>query len=182
MRVSGLCFALLVFALSVAGYGGLDSEYYSLGCPSSTTPRASQKQQLDAITDYGNLLYLQKQIDTAESTYVAKQFINHAPEVPGNGTDLAIQTLKPMLATSTIEIKRVFVGTDADGADYSVTYFKGISSTRGVGVIADIWRMIGTCTLCCWRPLLMLSSSPKPQNASPLWTQSSTLTSTARSR
>ena len=145
MRVSSLCFTLPVFALSVAGYGGYNSEYYSLGCPSSTKPWASSQQQLDAITEYGNLLYLQKQIDTAENTYVAKQFINHAPEISGNGTELAIKTLKPMLATSTIEIQRVFVGSDNSGNDYSVTYFKGISTVQGTGVIADIWRMIGTC-------------------------------------
>lgn len=75
--------------------------------------------------------------------------------MPGNGTELAIKTLKPMLASSTIEIQRVFVGSDASGTDYSVTYFKGISSVQGVGVIADIWRMIGTCKYyfyCCWPP------------------------------
>ena len=161
MRVSSLCLALPALALSVTGHGDYNSEYYSLGCPSSTKPWASQKQQVDAITDYGNLLYLQKQIDTAENTYVAKQFINHAPEVPGNGTDLAIKTLKPMLATSTIEIQRVFVGSSADGTDYSVTYFKGISSVQGVGVIADIWRMIGTCKLCCLGSVVLPSSGPR---------------------
>lgn len=159
MRVSTLCFAIPALALSVAGDGSHDSEYNSLGCPSSTTPWASQKQQIDAITDYGNLLYLQKQIETAENTYVAKQFINHAPEVPGNGTDLAVKTLKPMLATSTIEVQRVFVGSSADGIDYSVTYFKGISSVQGTGVIADIWRMIGTCELCFLRSLVIPCSN-----------------------
>ncbi|KAL8792812.1 MAG: hypothetical protein Q9195_004541 [Heterodermia aff. obscurata] len=163
MRVRSLCFAVSVLGLSVAGNSGGDSpEYYSLGCPSSTEPRASQKQQLDAITDYGNLLYHQKQIDSAENTYVAKQFINHAPEVPGNGTDLAIKTLKPMLATSTIEIQRVFVGSSADGTDYSVTYFKGISSVRGVGVIADIWRMIGTCLVEHWDVAAGVQNSSNP--------------------
>lgn len=77
MRISSLCLALPVFAVSIAGYGRHNSEYYSLGCPPSTKPWASQKQQLEAITDYGNLLYLQKQIDTAENTYVATEFINH---------------------------------------------------------------------------------------------------------
>ena len=59
----------------------VNPEYYSLGCPKSTRPYASKEQQLQAITDYGNLLYLQKKIETAEYTYVANDFINHAPEV-----------------------------------------------------------------------------------------------------
>jgi len=56
------------------------SEYYSLGCPKSTKPYASKEEQLQAITEYGQLLYIQKQIETAEYTYVATDFINHAPE------------------------------------------------------------------------------------------------------
>ena len=74
----------LLSSASVTPYhrpGPVSSEYYTLGCPNTTKPYASQRQQLQAITDYGSLLYLQKQIDTAEYTYVAKDFINHAPEV-----------------------------------------------------------------------------------------------------
>jgi len=56
------------------------SEYYSLGCPKRTKPYASKEEQLQAITEYGQLLYIQKQIETAEYTYVATDFINHAPE------------------------------------------------------------------------------------------------------
>ena len=144
MHLSSAYLALPFFALSVAGYN-FEEEYRRIGCPDSTKPYASHKEQLEAITDFGNLLYLQKQVETAEYKYVAKDFINHAPEVPGNGRDLAIQTLVPMLATSTIEIKNVWAGRNATGADFSLTYFKGDSSVFGVGVIADIWRMIGTC-------------------------------------
>lgn len=61
--------------------GPVPSEFYTLGCPNSTRPYASKEQQLQAITEYGNLLYLQKAIETAEYTYVAQDFINHAPEV-----------------------------------------------------------------------------------------------------
>lgn len=99
------------------------------------------------MNDYANLLYTQKKIQTAEDTYVATSFINHAPEVPGNGTALAIQTLSKLLPTSTIEIQRIFVGRDSNGTSYSTTHFKGISSVQGVGDIADMWRLIGTCTL-----------------------------------
>lgn len=70
--------------------------------------------------------------------------------VPGNGVELAIATLTPMLATSTIEILNVWVGSNATGSDFSVTYFKGNSEVRGLGVISDIWRMIGTCLVEHW--------------------------------
>ena len=154
---------LLLPSAAVAGYAHHSNpEYYSLGCPKSTSPWASKEQQLQAITDYGNLLYLQKQIETAEYTYVATNFINHAPEVPGNGVALAIKTLTPMLGTSTIEIKNVFVGSNATGSDFSVTYFKGTSSVQGVGVIADIWRMIGTCLVEHWDVAMGVQNSSNP--------------------
>ena len=145
MRTSSLYIALIVFTSTVVGHGGYNSEYYTLGCPKPTKPWASQREQLAAVNDYANLLYTQKQIQTAEDTYVAKQFINHAPEVAGNGTELAIQTLSKLLPTSTIEIQRIFVGKDSNGVSFSTTHFKGISSVQGVGDIADIWRLIGTC-------------------------------------
>ena len=123
--------------------------------PASTKPHATQTEQLEAITKFGQLLYLQKEVETAEYTYVAEDFINHAAEVPGNGRELAIQTLVPMLKTSTVEIKNVYAGArNATGSEFSVTYFKGNSSVFGVGVISDIWRMIGTCKCQCTRFLL----------------------------
>ena len=126
-----------------------DARLLLLG-PESTKPHATQAEQLEAITKFGQLLYLQKEVETAEYTYVARDFINHAPEVPGNGRALAIETLVPMLKTSTVEIKNVYAGArNATGSEFSVTYFKGNSSIFGVGVIADIWRMIGTCKCHC---------------------------------
>lgn len=86
MRVSTIVAAAVSATSVIAHRGGpgrpgpVDPEYYSLGCPGSTKPWASQKEQLEAITEYGNLLYVQKNIPTAEYTYVATDFINHAPE------------------------------------------------------------------------------------------------------
>ena len=164
MHFADVALALPLFFLSFSAIArsAPNSEYYSLGCPKSTKPHASHREQLNAITDYGNLLYLQKQIDQAENTYVATDFINHAPEVPGNGVALAIKTLKPMLNTSMIEIHNVFVGSNAAGQDFSVTYFKGISSVQGVGVIADIWRMIGTCLVEHWDVATGVTNSSNP--------------------
>ena len=142
MRTTSL---ITLFTLASAAVGTNITEFYTLGCPNSTKPHASQHEQLIAVNDFANLLYLQKQIETAEYKYVAKNFINHAPEVPGNGIALAIQTLKQLLPTSTIEIQRIFVGKDINGKSFSTTHFKGISSVQGVGDIADIWRLIGTC-------------------------------------
>ena len=82
MRFTAAIIPLALLPLSVLARRPRASvaEYYSLGCPSSTKPYASLEEQLEAITDYGDLLYLQKKVDTAEATYVAKDFINHAPE------------------------------------------------------------------------------------------------------
>jgi len=82
--------------------------------------------------------------------------------VPGNGVALAIKTLKPMLATSTIEIHNVFVGSNATGSDFSVTYFKGTSAVQGVGAIADIWRMICTCLVEHWDVAMGVFNSSNP--------------------
>ena len=145
MRTTSLI-ALFTLASAVVGTNTTEfTEFYTLGCPNSTKPHASQDEQLVAVNDFANLLYLQKAIETAEYKYVAKDFINHAPEVPGNGIALAIQTLSKLLPTSTIEIQRIFVGKDINGKSFSTTHFKGISSVQGVGDIADIWRLIGTC-------------------------------------
>lgn len=81
---AALSITSLVGAAPGHGHGHDDdgdvSEYYSLGCPKATKPHASKEEQLQAITEYGQLLYIQKQIETAEYTYVANEFINHAPE------------------------------------------------------------------------------------------------------
>ena len=89
MRVPSFCFALPVLALSDV------LEHEATGFPEAAS-RCNYRLWQPSLPS--------KQIETAEDTYVAKQFINHAAEVPGNGADLAIKTLKPMLATSTIEI------------------------------------------------------------------------------
>lgn len=133
MHSSLLCITILLSSAStfVTAHGS-NAEYKALGCPTGTKPWASERQQLAALTDFANLLYIQKAVDKAENTYVAADFINHAPEVPGDGRALAIATLKPMLNTSTIEIQRIFVGRNADGEAFGVTYFKGISQVLGL--------------------------------------------------
>ncbi|KAL8905665.1 MAG: hypothetical protein Q9207_002479 [Kuettlingeria erythrocarpa] len=153
-------------------------EYYSLGCPKSTKPRASQKEQLRAITDFDNLL-VQKQFQTAYNTYAATNFINHVARVstarsmaskivliknkiPGNGTALAIQYLVPALANTTLTILDVWVGPNARGDVKSTTYLKGVSPVRGVGVIVNFWRMIGTCLVEAWEIGAPVTTSTNP--------------------
>ncbi|KAL8905266.1 MAG: hypothetical protein Q9207_002737 [Kuettlingeria erythrocarpa] len=151
--------ALLI--LSTVAEPGKTSEYYSLGCPKSTKPQASQKEQLEAITNFNNLL-VQKQIATAYNTYAATNFIQHAARIPGNGTALAINYLVPTLATTTITILDVWVGTNAQGVTKSTTYIKGDSQVRGLGVIVDIWRMIGTCLVESWEIGVPVTDSTNP--------------------
>ncbi|MCJ1289692.1 hypothetical protein MMC34_001225 [Xylographa carneopallida] len=127
------------------------SEYYSLGCPQNTTfPYATQKQQLEVLIRYAQLLYVEQDVAQAYHTYAATNFINHAPEVPGDGTAIAIATQTAMLKGGSVQIQRQFTGYNLSGAAFRVTYFKGISPVEGVGVIADIWRMQGTCLLEHW--------------------------------
>ena len=164
MHFSLLCITILLSSAStfVTAHGS-NAEYKALGCPNGTRSWASERQQLAALTDFANLLFIQKAVDKAENTYVAANFINHAPEVPGDGRALAIATLKPMLNTSTIEIQRIFVGHNANGEAFGVTYFKGISQVLGVGVIADIWRMIGTCLVEHWVVAQGATNSSNPK-------------------
>lgn len=82
--------------------------------------------------------------------------------VPGNGIVLATKTLKSLLATSTIEIQNVFVGSNATGSDFSVTYFKGISAVQGAAAISDNWRMIGTCMVEHWDVVMGVFNSSNP--------------------
>ncbi|KAI4202338.1 MAG: hypothetical protein LQ346_002012 [Caloplaca aetnensis] len=137
MHFSTFLLAIALPILSTLAQPTQKSEYYSLGCPKSTKPQASQKEQLQAITSFDNLL-VQKQIATAYNTYAAKNFIQHAARIPGNGTALAIAYLTPTLSTTTLTILDVWVGPNAQGITKSTTYFKGDSQVRGLGVIVDI--------------------------------------------
>lgn len=154
------------------------SEYYSLGCPNSTKPFASQQEQLQAITNFDNLL-VQKQFKAAYNTYAATNFISHVArvstarsmasrniltkhQIPGNGTALAIQYLVPALANTTLTILDVWVGLNAQGDVKSTTYFKGNSQARGLGVIVDFWRMIGTCLVETWEVGAPVTNSTNP--------------------
>ncbi|MCJ1316556.1 hypothetical protein MMC15_001877 [Xylographa vitiligo] len=130
---------------------GISPEYYSLGCPRNTTsPHATQREQLEALISYAQLLYIEQDVAQAYHTHAATNFINHAPEVPGDGTAIAIATQTPMLKGGSVQIQRQFTGYNLTGTAFGVTYFKGISPVEGVGVIADIWRMQGTCLLEHW--------------------------------
>ncbi|KAL8747443.1 MAG: hypothetical protein Q9184_007600 [Pyrenodesmia sp. 2 TL-2023] len=140
---------------------GTSSEYYSLGCPNTTKPVASQQEQLQAITNFENLL-VQKQFATAYNTYAAADIINHAARIPGNGTALAISYLVPTLATTNLTLLDVWVGLNAQNVTKSTAYLKGNSAVRGLGVIVDIRRMIGTCLVEAWEVGAPVTNSTNP--------------------
>ncbi|MCJ1479036.1 hypothetical protein MMC13_007720 [Lambiella insularis] len=142
---------LLSLALPLVPRNGVSDDYYNLHCPTNTTkPHASQHEQLLALIAFGNLLYTEQAVAEAYNTYAAVDFINHAPEVPGDGTAIAIATQTPMLKGGSVQIQRQFTGVNLTNTAFGVTYFKGINPVEGVGVIADIWRMQGTCLLEHW--------------------------------
>ena len=149
--------------LLISATGSSLDEYQSLGCPSSTRPYASKNQQLKAITDFADQLYIQKAVAKAENTYVAEHYINHAPEISGDGRAVAIAALTPRLNTSIIEFQRIFVGRDVNGVSYATIHFKGNSQSLGVGAIAAIWRMIGTCLVEYWDVATGVKNSSNPK-------------------
>ncbi|CAF9915576.1 MAG: hypothetical protein HETSPECPRED_002528 [Heterodermia speciosa] len=139
-----------------------NSEYYTLGCPPTTKPFASQHEQLTVLTNFATEVFVQHNLDQGYNTYAAKNFINHAPEISGNGTAIAIATQGPMLKGGTTEIQRIFAGRDANGTSYGTIHFKGISLKLGVGDIAGIWRFAGTCLVEYWDVATGVYNSTNP--------------------
>ena len=127
-----LCAITLAHALPKQGSG----DYYTLGCPSTTKPWANHHEQLEAVTSYYTELF-SGQINTAFDTWAAKKFINHSPEVKGDGTAVAKAAVSGLLATSKEELLNIFVGKSANGTSYASVYFKGINP-RGVGAILEV--------------------------------------------
>ena len=82
------------------------SDYYSLGCPKSTKPHASQREQTSVLNTFANLVFVKHDVvqgyaqilrnlsivislllrkadaqqQSRYNTYAAKNFINNAPE------------------------------------------------------------------------------------------------------
>ena len=126
-------------------------DYYNLGCPQSTTsPWASQHEQLVVLNNFANLVFVNHDVAQGYNTYAAKNFINHAPEISGNGTAIAIATQGPMLAGGSVQLQRVAMGSDLNGVDYGTIHFRGLSPVRGEGDIAGIFRLVGTCLVEYW--------------------------------
>ncbi|KAL8917301.1 MAG: hypothetical protein Q9208_008022 [Pyrenodesmia sp. 3 TL-2023] len=153
--------ALPVLSTPVQPSGFNISEYQSLGCPNTTKPSASQQEQLQAIISFDNLL-VQKQLATAFNTYAATNFINHVAMIPGNGTALAIQYLVPALNTTSLTLLDDWVGSNAQGVIKSTSYLRGDSQRRGLGVIVNIWRLVGTCLVEFWQVGAPVMNSTNP--------------------
>ena len=159
--ISTLLLSLLPSA-TLAHPSGQTKEYYALGCPNTTKPHAYQREQLEALTIFSNKVFVEHDLTYGYNTYAAKNFINHAPEISGNGTALAIAIQGPMLVGGTVELQRIFVGKDIDGVSYGTVHFKGINPKLGVGAIAGIWRMIGTCLVEYWDVATGVYNSSNP--------------------
>ncbi|CAF9914281.1 MAG: hypothetical protein GOMPHAMPRED_008120 [Gomphillus americanus] len=152
--LSSLCVSALVCAApfpalpwerSTAYDGG---EFKSLGCPRTTKPWATPREQLYAVTNYYDMLFGGNPAK-AFAQWTAKDFINHAPDVTGDGRAAAEKAVDALLSTSKEEIKNVFVGKNSSGVDFAHIYFKGINS-HGVGAIMEFWRFSGNCLVEHW--------------------------------
>jgi len=148
----------IILCVGTAAPAVYTSEYTTLGCPTSTTPSATESQQHDALNDFATLLYLQKMPAKAFDTYVATHLINHAADVPGDGAAIALQTVGPLVSASAFVIEQLFVGQDR-----GVTYFKA-TTPMGTAAAIDMFRMSGTCLVEHWviqNPVLN-STNPHP--------------------
>ncbi len=96
MHLSTLLLAMALPILSTLAQPSKSGEYYTVGCPKGTKPQASQKEQLEAITKFDNLL-VQKQITTAYNTYAATNFIQHAARVSRQASALPCRCTCPVL-------------------------------------------------------------------------------------
>ena len=180
------------------------AEYYSLGCPTNTTkPYASQHEQTQVLYTFANEVFVHQQVALGYDTYVAVNFINHAPEVAAvgtpstqetfpihmtllfptlwilsppppsssniqadppsqNGTAVVVPFQTSELKGGSVELQRVFVGADLNGTSYGTIHFKGNSVAFGVGAIAGIWRLIGTCLVEYWDVAAGVEPSQNP--------------------
>ena len=133
-----------------------NSEYTTLSCPNTTTNIATTDQQFAAITSFNTLLFQEKQSSKAFSTYVATDLINHAPDVPGDGSKLAHDTISGLLEVSDVEIEQVFVGQD-----HSTTYFKA-TTANGTIAAMEVFRLSGTCLVEHWVVQVPVTKSSNP--------------------
>ena len=145
--------SLLPFTFSLPFHS---SEYTTLSCPNTTTPIATTDQQLAAIISFNTLLFLNKKSSQAFATYVATDLINHAPDVPGDGSKLAHDTISGLLAVSDITIEQVFVGQD-----HSFTYFKA-TTKNGTVAAMEVFRLSGTCLVEHWVSQMPVTNSSNP--------------------
>ncbi|MCJ1328213.1 hypothetical protein MMC10_004889 [Thelotrema lepadinum] len=132
------------------------SEFVTLGCPNTTVAVASSAEQFDAANNFAQMLFIQKKIPQAFSTYVATDLINHAPSVSGDGAALAQSTVGPLLSVAKIEIQFVTVGND-----HATTFFKA-TTPGGVTAAMEVFRLSGTCLVEHWVVNQEVTNSSNP--------------------
>ena len=135
-----------------------NSEFVTLGCPRSTTPTATECEQRVAAQDFAQKLYIQKDTKGAFARYVARDLINHAPDIPGDGAATAEPRVAQILAPSKVEIQWVTLGQNL-----ASTFFKA-TSPQGTVAAMDVFRMSGTCLVEHWvvQSVVTNSSNPHP--------------------
>ncbi|KAL9076200.1 MAG: hypothetical protein Q9161_001247, partial [Pseudevernia consocians] len=79
-----------------------------------------------------------------------------------NGTAIVIPFQTAELKGGSIDIQRVFVGTNLTGTSFGTIHFRGNSVAFGEGDIAGIWRMIGTCLVEYWDVASGVEASANP--------------------
>lgn len=161
LPILALAITTLTAPLETRSWG--PPEYHSLGCPTNTTkPYASQYEQTEVLSTFATEVFVNQEVALGYDTYAAVDFINHAPEVSGSGIAIVIPFQTAELKGGSVDIQRVFVGTNLTGTSFGTIHFRGNSVAEGEGDIAGIWRMIGTCLVEYWDVASGVEASENP--------------------
>lgn len=108
------------------------------------------------VDRFVHLMYVEHDIDTAFSQFVAEDYIQHNPGLP-DGREAAMKMLRPMFADPdfTTDVKRVLV----DG-DLVAIHLHGRRSPDPGGAVVDLYRIEGDRLVEHWDVI-----QPIPQTA-----------------
>ncbi len=114
------------------------------------------------VTDFARLFYVERDVQGAFATYVARDYIQHNPGL-ADGRDAAVAALAPMFAdrTKSFEIKRILV--DGDMAVIHI-HVRPTPASRGASVF-DMYRLKGGKIVEHWdaiQPVPEKSANPHP--------------------
>ncbi|WP_394769591.1 nuclear transport factor 2 family protein [Lacisediminihabitans sp.] len=91
------------------------------------------------VTEFARLFYTERDVETAFTSFVAEDYIQHNPTIP-DGRDAAVAMLTPKFSTpgAAFEIQRILI----DG-DFALVHVRATFPGNPVAAVADIYRLNG---------------------------------------